>query len=156
MNNNGNGQATVLPIKRKMEPLVPAADFSEVIMQLVGDPNCKTCYGRFWVGFLKQPDGATTLQVCHCASFAETQVVTVLRAVAVMANDQDASNKAIIEILARTEKTQSAILEMLKPKPNALSRAIEYVKHLKAQVDAHNAAMVSDCEERLSNEPKVE
>jgi hypothetical protein len=139
---NGNGEAKVLPIKRKMEPLVPAADFSEVIMQLVGDPNCKTCGGRYWIGFIKVPDGAVKLQVCHCASFAETQVVTVLRAVAVMANDQDASNKAIIEILTRTEKTQSAILEMLKPKPYVFTRVFEHFKTVKETIDKHDEPKV--------------
>ena len=135
--NPGNGEAKIIAPKRKLQPLLPVAEFSDVIMQLVGDPQCKTCFGRYWVGFLHRPDGVISLDICHCASFAETQIVTALRAIAVMANDQDGANKTITEALMRVEKGLKGIADQ-QNKPGLFRQAIDYVKRFKQRMDKHD------------------
>lgn len=56
--------------------------FAEEISGLVGNPNCKTCYGRFWTGIAELPDGRHVLNVCHCARVGESEYTRLLKHIA--------------------------------------------------------------------------
>ena len=42
--------------------------FAEEISHLHGNPNCKSCYGRFWTGISELPNGQKMLVKCHCVT----------------------------------------------------------------------------------------
>ena len=50
-------------------------EFAEEISALQGNPNCKTCSGRFYKGVSISPSGTKTLNKCYCARLGETEYV---------------------------------------------------------------------------------
>jgi hypothetical protein len=99
-------ESKVKELNRK-QPILPIKDFEDVLIQLRPDLHCRTCYGRGYTSFSHDPKtGKQTMNLCGCATFGETEILKVLRAIGIISQQLDQMNGVFAEILIRIEKAQ--------------------------------------------------
>jgi len=124
--------------KKEMRPILPIKDFEDVLVQLRPDPACRQCYGRGYLSFTATPGGGNTMNLCPCATFGETELLKVLRAIGQTIGAVNSLGMAVSEALARIEKNQSdhagsamAVLERIEARlcrPSLFRRVLDWVK----------------------------
>ena len=124
------------------QPILPIHDFEDVLIQLRPDLHCRTCYGRGYTSFSHDPKtGKKTMNLCGCATFGETEILKVLRAIGIISQQLDQMNGVFAEILIRVEKAEVDSLTMSKAimgkllEPTVFQKFINKFRTIKKELD---------------------